>query len=404
MAADEEIIVRSRTSSFCIRVGLLFFFLSACSFPFLIAFWPLRVAPFRPFNCSVSVPNITMGKINTTERLLHLRKEMKSAGVKAYIIPTDDAHQNEYIAAADQRREFISGFTGSAGTAVVTDSNASLWTDGRYFLQAAQQLDDNWELMKDRLPDTPTFGQWLNKVLPPQSSVGADPTTISNSTWETISKELQTVGNQLINLSTNLVDYIWPERPDTPNGNVWVLEQKYTGKEWRQKVQDVRDKMEGKGAEYLVVTALDEIAWLLNMRGSDIPFNPVFFSYVIVGMDRIMLFMNENKANNSVLEHLNIQKSNSMDTGQNDTVELKAYGAVFEKIDEIVHQKDKKIWLTPESSFAVCSRVPSELLVRAASPIALMKAVKNDAELAGMFACHVRDGVALAEFFCLDGS
>ena len=133
--------------------------------------------------------------------------------------------------------------------------------------QAAQQLDDNWELIKDRLPDTPTFGQWLNKVLPPQSSVGADPTTISNSTWETISKELQTVGNQLINLSTNLVDYIWPERPDTPNGIVWVLEQKYTGKEWRQKVQDVRDKMEGKGADYLVVTALDEIAWLLNMRG-----------------------------------------------------------------------------------------------------------------------------------------
>lgn len=124
--------------------------------------------------------------------------------------------------------------------------------------------------MKDRLPDTPTFGQFLNDKLAPQSSIGADPTTISNSTWETISKELEINGSKLVNITTNLVDLVWSEtgdRPAPPNNSVWVLEQKYTGKDWKQKIQDVREKMADKKAEYLVVTALDEIAWLLNMRG-----------------------------------------------------------------------------------------------------------------------------------------
>lgn len=214
-----------------------------------------------------------MGKIDTTERLKKLRSVMKNLNVvpqilNSYVIPTDDAHQNEYIAASDQRREFLSGFTGSAGTAVVTEHKAALWTDGRYFLQAADQLDSNWVLVKDRLPDTPSFGEWLNKNLPQQSVVGADPTTISNCAWETLEKDLKNGGNQLVPVTLNLVDFVWEDRPRSPDANISVHELQFSGKEWREKTSEVRAKMATRNADYLVITALDEIAWLLNIRGN----------------------------------------------------------------------------------------------------------------------------------------
>ncbi|OQV20169.1 Xaa-Pro aminopeptidase 1 [Hypsibius exemplaris] len=346
-----------------------------------------------------------MGKTNTTERLAKLRKLMKNLNVvpeaiQAFIVPTDDAHQNEYIAAADRRREYISGFTGSAGTAVITEHYAALWTDGRYFLQAQDQLDSNWVLVKDRLPDSPTFGQWLNGKLPVGSVVGADPTTVSCTTWDTLVKDLSGVGNRLVPVTQNLVDTVWADRPEHPNGSVCVLDVKYTGKDWKDKVADVRLKMAEKKADYLVVTALDEIAWLLNLRGSDIEFNPVFFAYVIVGTDSLMLFLNDNKTTASVKEHLYLAgaAADEMDTDMK--VELFPYDKIFEKLDALIHQNtDRKVWVAPESSFAVCHRVPNASILKAASPITLMKSIKNAVELDGMYQAHVRDGVALAEFF-----
>ncbi|XP_055329347.1 xaa-Pro aminopeptidase ApepP-like [Paramacrobiotus metropolitanus] len=375
----------------------------------------------------------TMPKLNTTDRLYQLRQVMKNVTVvpevlAAYIIPTDDAHQNEYIGPSDQRRSYISGFTGSAGTAVVTEHKAALWTDGRYFLQAADQLDENWVLVKDRLPDTPSLGKWLNEHTPVQSAVGADPTTMSDSTWDTVAKELESQERRLVPIPMNLIDFVWENRPRPSNNTACVLPLKYAGKDWRQKVLEVREKMTEKRADFLVVTALDEIAWLLNLRGADIPYNPVFFSYVIVGFDAVRLFVQEFKVTQSVLEHFqtkmehgqvhlhdnrifqqpttglgfgvleHLSDKNSMDTDME--LVILPYDQMFSELDKIVHQNaSKKVWVAPESSHAVFSKIPAKQLIRTASPITLMKAIKNSVELEGMVSCHIRDGIALAEFF-----
>jgi len=205
----------------------------------------------------------------------------------ALVVPTADAHGSEYIAPCDARREFVSNFTGSAGTAVVTLKEAALWTDGRYFLQAEAQLDKaNWVLMKDRQPNTPTIGEWLNKVLSAGSRVGADPYTMSFDGWNQLEKELSQYGNQLVQTPVNLVDEIWTRRPARPTEPVLPLDLSFTGKSWQDKVEDVRKEMLKKDASILVLTALDDIAWLVNLRGSDIEFNPVFFAYAVVTLDK----------------------------------------------------------------------------------------------------------------------
>lgn len=200
-----------------------------CSIPVVIALFPQRASSSStssssPDSCAQSLSasakihrelfQSKMPKQNTTQRLHQLRAAMKNltvvpAVLHAYVIPTDDAHQNEYISAADQRRAYISGFTGSAGSAVVTENRAALWTDGRYFLQAAQELDENWVLVKDRLPDSPSFGQWLNEHTPIQATVGADPTTMSSSVWDTLAKDLESQGRRLVAVGQNLVDLVW---------------------------------------------------------------------------------------------------------------------------------------------------------------------------------------------------
>ena len=205
----------------------------------------------------------------------------------ALVVPTADAHGSEYIAPCDARREFISNFTGSAGTAVVTLKEAALWTDGRYFLQADAQLDKaHWVMMKDRLAGTLTIGEWLNQVLSSGSRVGADPYTMSYEGWLKLEEELNKFGNQLISTPVNLVDEVWTHRPQRPADPVLPLDMNFTGKSWQEKVLALRLEMTKKKAAVLVLTALDDIAWLLNLRGSDIEFNPIFFAYAVVTMDK----------------------------------------------------------------------------------------------------------------------
>lgn len=166
---------------------------------------------------------------------------MKSASyvsepIQAYIIPSCDAHQSEYIAACDNRRAFISGFDGSAGTAVVTSDEAALWTDGRYYLQAEKQLDSSWLLMKDGLPDTPSKSDWLCRQLPPGSRVGVDPFLISFEEWKTLDKALKHSGHSLVAIDKNLVDLLWDERPPPPGAPIVPLAVRYTGRSWQDKV------------------------------------------------------------------------------------------------------------------------------------------------------------------------
>ena len=205
----------------------------------------------------------------------------------ALVVPTADAHGSEYIAPCDARREFISNFTGSAGTAVITMKEAALWTDGRYFLQAEAQLDkSSWMMMKDRLPGSLTIGEWLNKVLSSGSRVGVDPYTMSFEGWQRLDRELSQYGNHLVQTPVNLVDEVWTRRPPRTAEPVVPLEQSFTGLSWQDKIEDIRKEMLKKDASVLVITALDDIAWLFNLRGSDIEFNPVFFAYAVVTMDK----------------------------------------------------------------------------------------------------------------------
>lgn len=194
------------------------------------------------------------------------------------------------------RREYLTNFTGSAGTAVVTLKEAALWTDGRYFLQAVAEMDpSSWVLMKDRLPGTATIGEWLNQVLGGGGGggggfrVGADPYTMSYEGWLRLEKELAEGGNLLVGTPTNLVDTVWGNRrPPRPAEPVLPLEAKFTGRSWQDKVGEMRSEMAKKGASLLVLTALDDVAWLLNLRGADIAYNPVFFAYAAVTHESTM--------------------------------------------------------------------------------------------------------------------
>lgn len=207
--------------------------------------------------------------------------------LNAYVVPSGDAHQSEYIASCDKRRQFISGFTGSAGTAIVTSDDAALWTDGRYFLQAEKELDSNWRLMRDGVTGTLTQSEWLCKVLPPNSRVGVDPFLLSFASWKPLSAALEESGHVLVPVPENLVDLVWDERPAPPQNPINPLEDRFTGRVWQQKVSDLRQEMEQKKVRALVLTALDDIAYLFNLRGSDIDFNPVFFAFTVLTHDSI---------------------------------------------------------------------------------------------------------------------
>ncbi|XP_071167709.1 LOW QUALITY PROTEIN: xaa-Pro aminopeptidase 1-like [Mytilus edulis] len=316
--------------------------------------------------------------------------------IHAYIVPSGDAHQSEYIAPCDCRREFVSGFSGSAGTAVITNDKAALWTDGRYYLQAEKQIDSNWILMKDGLPDTLSQAEWLTKELPVGGRVGVDPYLMSSETWKPMDKVLKEAGHMLVPVSQNLVDLAWEDRPSPPQNPLMVLPDSYTGQTWEDKVLKVREKMKSKNCGAFVVTPLDELAWLFNLRGSDIQYNPVFFGYVVVTKETVDLFIDEERLVSSVKDHLRLNGS----SGGKVAVTIHPYGHVGKFVAELVDKVEGKIWINPKSSFAVFNAVPKNRRYVQPSPVTAMKAVKNATEIAGMKRAHLKDAVTLCEYFC----
>ncbi|PVD29782.1 hypothetical protein C0Q70_09039 [Pomacea canaliculata] len=334
--------------------------------------------------------------ILTKLRALMKNNNFVSEPLQAYIIPTGDAHQSEYVADCDQRRSFITGFTGSAGTAVVTDTKAALWTDGRYYLQAEKQLDSSWILMKDGLPETPTMAKWLNKVLPIGSQVGCDPTLMSVETWKPLSKDLRSEGHCLVPVTSNLVDLVWEDRPSPPCCNLIILPPQYTGKTWQEKVATVQSKMAEKKACAFIVTALDEIAWLLNLRGADIIYNPVFFAYVVVTSNAVHLFIEEKKLASAVTRHL--QSNGTNQKGEVSNVTTHGYQEIWDFVASLVKSEERKLWVSEKSSYAIVNLIPKERRIMAPSPVAKLKCVKNSAEIEGMKLAQVKDAVAMCEF------
>ncbi|KAF5521734.1 putative Xaa-Pro aminopeptidase P [Colletotrichum aenigma] len=340
-----------------------------------------------------------MEQIDTTGRLSTLRELMKERNIDVYVIPSEDSHSSEYIAGCDARREFISGFSGSAGCAVVTLDRAALATDGRYFNQASKQLDQNWLLLKQGLQDVPTWQEWSAEQSAGGKVVGVDPELITASIAKKLAEKIKRCGgSDLVALDENLVDLVWAkDRPARPKNPVVVLPETFSGKDVKSKLKDLRQDLEKKNSHAFVVSMLDEIAWLFNLRGDDIPYNPVFFSYAIITNDSATLYIDKSKLGEATRAYLS-------DNG----IAVKSYESIFEAISALrssVERADdslvsKRFIISTKASWALKRSLGGDGLVdEVRSPIGDSKAVKNKTEMAGMRACHIRDGAALIEYF-----
>ncbi|KAJ4421430.1 hypothetical protein N0V85_000191 [Neurospora sp. IMI 360204] len=337
--------------------------------------------------------------VNTTDRLAALRSLMKERNVDIYVVPSEDSHASEYIAECDARRAFISGFTGSAGTAVVTLDKAALATDGRYFNQASKQLDENWHLLKTGLQDVPTWQEWTADESAGGKTVGIDPTLISPAVADKLDGDIKKHGGAgLKAITENLVDLVWGDsRPPRPSEPVFLLGAKYSGKGTAEKLTDLRKELEKKKAAAFVVSMLDEIAWLFNLRGNDIAYNPVFFSYAIVTKDSATLYVDESKLNDEVKQYL-----------AENGIEIKPYTDLFKDTEVLANaakstsesDKPTKYLVSNKASWALKLALGGEKHVdEVRSPVGDAKAIKNETELEGMRRCHIRDGAALIKFF-----
>lgn len=325
---------------------------------------------------------------------------MGDHSIDAYIIPSEDAHMSEYVAACDERRAFMTSFTGSAGTALVTNDAAYCWTDGRYFVQAAKQLDSSVFTMMKTHEDKP-IEEWIATNLPKSSVVGVDGRTISVGAMKRFRNSLATSNPRMISLmcmpadTPNLVDIVWgAARPAIPASTIFAHDTCYAGAPVTAKLADTRAKMAERDVTLLIVTALDQVAWLLNLRASDIEFNPVFLSYVTITPDDATLFVNTTRFGKDVATHLS-------DNG----VSVQPYEALCSALATSILTDDSKVWLDPLfCNYAILDCIekarPAVNVIRKPSPIALAKAIKNDIELKGVRACHIRDGVALCKFLC----
>lgn len=321
-------------------------------------------------------------------RLARLRELMKREHLSAFIFPSTDAHQSEYVADHWRGREWISGFNGSAGTAVVTMKSAALWTDSRYFLAAEEQLEDTeYQLMRLKMEGTPTIAEWLGKELQDVQSpeVGLDGMVNSYNYVKDLSYSLRKLGG--ITLRTNLdpLEQIWENRPSLPANPVEIQPLEYAGETLASKVVRIRKSLRELHADGMLVSALDDIAWTLNLRGTDVHCNPVFVSYLLIESDKVSLFVDDNKLSPEVKQYL-----------QDNQVSLYNYNKVEKCLESY---SEYNILLDgDETSYYLWKTVKCQEIVAAASPIPAMKAVKNEAEIEGYRSAMLKDGVAMVKF------
>ena len=321
-------------------------------------------------------------------RLARLRELMKREHLSAFIFPSTDAHQSEYVADHWRGREWISGFNGSAGTAVVTMKSAALWTDSRYFLAAEEQLEGTeYQLMRLKIEGTPTIAEWLGKELQDVQSpeVGLDGMVNSYNYVKDLSYSLRKLGG--ITLRTNLdpLEQIWENRPSLPANPVEIQPLEYAGETLASKVVRIRKSLRELHADGMLVSALDDIAWTLNLRGTDVHCNPVFVSYLLIESDKVSLFVDDNKLSPEVKQYL-----------QDNQVSLYNYNKVEKCLESY---SEYNILLDgDETSYYLWKTVKCQEIVAAASPIPAMKAVKNKAEIEGYRSAMLKDGVAMVKF------
>ena len=322
------------------------------------------------------------------QRLECLREVMKREHLAAFIFPSTDAHQSEYVADHWMGRAWISGFDGSAGTAVVTMHSAALWTDSRYFLAAEEQLKGTeFQLMKLKIPGTPSIAEWLGKELQDVDSpeVGLDGWVNSYTSTSGLIADLRKAGGITVRTNFDPLEEIWKDRPSIPLKPVEIQPMEFAGEDVSSKIKRIRLALRAQHADGMLVSALDDIAWTLNLRGTDVHCVPVFVSYLLIASDKVSLFVDEAKVSSEIRAYLesngvSIYKYNKVEEG------LKAYSEYNILLDG------------NETSYYLWKAVRCQEIVQASSPIPAMKAVKNEAEIAGYRSAMLKDGVAMVKF------
>ncbi|XP_035387799.1 xaa-Pro aminopeptidase 2 isoform X1 [Electrophorus electricus] len=345
-------------------------------------------------NCSAVPPFLPPTAVNTSLRLQELRADMTAHNITAYIIPGTDAHMSEYIAARDARLAWMSGFTGSAGTAVVTQDRAVLWTDSRYWVQAARQMDCNWEMERD--VSISSITSWLIREVKEGDQVGLDPFLFSVDTFAAYSASLSPAKRILKSVLDNLVDKIWTERPPVRADNLTRLPDSFIERTWQMKVEQIRGQMLENiyQPSALLLSALDETAWLFNMRGNDIPFNPFFFSYTLLTLDQIWLFVHTERVTPELQEYLKASCNASL------CVQLLDYNLVHAHLQMYLEGADVRVWVgTKYTNQALYELLTPERkrLQSAYSPVLTTKAVKDSTEQINLREAHIRDAVAVMQ-------
>ncbi len=320
------------------------------------------------------------------KHLEQLREKMRERGIDVYVVPTSDYHESEYVSEHFACRRYITGFTGSAGTAVVTMEEAGLWTDGRYFVQAAKQLEGSGvTLRKMGVEGVPTILEYLRQAMPEGGTLGFDGRVVN----ELLGEEMEAAvaaRHAKIAYGEDLVGMIWADRPALSREPVWILDEKYCGKSAAEKIADLRAAMREAGADVHVLTALDDIVWLLNIRGNDVPCNPVVLSYLAVTETEVLLFIQEEALDDSARSYL-----------ESLGVAVKPYDSIYDYVKTLAGQA-----VMVEKSrvnYALCHNLDvSCRVIDRMNPTALAKAVKNPVEMENIRRAHIKDGVAVTKY------
>lgn len=327
--------------------------------------------------------------MNTTDyssRIAALRQCMREAGVDAFIVPSADPHLSEYPADRWKSRAWISGFTGSAGTAVVTASSGGVWTDSRYFLQAAEELKaSGLQLFKEGLPETPSLQEWLAASLPAGATVAIDGTTCSCAEGKKMNDFFASKG---LTFKSDFApfDKIWADRPEVPAGEAFVYPLTYSGSSFAEKWQSVSEAIAKQGANAILVSALDELAWLLNIRGNDVAYNPVAVGFAYLSATHRILFMNRCKISDEMAAYL-----------QANGIETRPYDDIYDFLPQV--PAGEKVFIDPvRTNFRLASLLPANAKSEGASPITWLKSLKNETEMKGRREAMIRDGAAMVQF------